>query len=188
MLGGLIGDKAILVAMKTNEDDTNTAYERAVNHEQRHASARTRCCAAAWPTSGGTAPGSRRRSRSWPPEADRRGMAGGPILLGPHRAKLAGPGYVKLAEPPESALALAVCELARDAGAAGCLYVARSEARAERLARAVSGFAPDIQVIVLPAWDCLPYDRFSPSPSIMARRIAALRDMTRPRRRQAGWS
>lgn len=29
VLGGLIGDRAILVAMKTNEDDTNTAYERA---------------------------------------------------------------------------------------------------------------------------------------------------------------
>ena len=28
VLAGLIGDKAILTAMKTNEDDTNTAYER----------------------------------------------------------------------------------------------------------------------------------------------------------------
>ena len=34
-----MGDRAILVAMKTNEDDTNTAYERAVNHEQKHSSA-----------------------------------------------------------------------------------------------------------------------------------------------------
>ncbi|HKS88114.1 MAG TPA: DUF892 family protein [Stellaceae bacterium] len=32
VMGGLIGDKAILQAMKTNEDDTNTAYERAVQH------------------------------------------------------------------------------------------------------------------------------------------------------------
>jgi uncharacterized protein (TIGR02284 family) len=32
VLGGLMGDKAILQAMKTNEDDTNTAYERAVKH------------------------------------------------------------------------------------------------------------------------------------------------------------
>ena len=39
VLGGLIGDRAILVAMKSNEDDTNTAYERAVNHEQKHPSA-----------------------------------------------------------------------------------------------------------------------------------------------------
>ncbi len=32
VLAGLMGDKSILTAMKTNEDDTNTAYERAVNH------------------------------------------------------------------------------------------------------------------------------------------------------------
>ena len=32
VLGGLMGDKTILQAMKTNEDDTNTAYERAVQH------------------------------------------------------------------------------------------------------------------------------------------------------------
>jgi rubrerythrin len=30
VLGSLIGDKAILVAMRTNEADTNTAYERAM--------------------------------------------------------------------------------------------------------------------------------------------------------------
>ena len=32
VMGGLMGDKAILQAMKTNEDDTNTAYERAASH------------------------------------------------------------------------------------------------------------------------------------------------------------
>ena len=105
-------------------------------------------------------------------------MSRGPLLLGPHRAKLTGPGSAKLAQPPESALALAVTELAREAGAVGCLYVARSEARAERLARAARGFDADLQVVVLPAWDCLPYDRFSPSPAVMGRRIAALREMT----------
>lgn len=30
MIGGLIGDNAIIKAMKTNEDDTNIAYERAL--------------------------------------------------------------------------------------------------------------------------------------------------------------
>lgn len=29
IIAGLVGDKAILMAMKTNEDDTNVAYERA---------------------------------------------------------------------------------------------------------------------------------------------------------------
>jgi uncharacterized protein (TIGR02284 family) len=32
MIGALMGDKAILSAMRTNEADTNTAYERAVDH------------------------------------------------------------------------------------------------------------------------------------------------------------
>jgi uncharacterized protein (TIGR02284 family) len=32
VLGGLVGDKAILSAMKSNEDDTNVAHERAVAH------------------------------------------------------------------------------------------------------------------------------------------------------------
>jgi hypothetical protein len=32
VMGSLMGDKAILTAMRTNEDDTNTAYERAVKH------------------------------------------------------------------------------------------------------------------------------------------------------------
>lgn len=31
-MGSLLGDKAILQAMRTNEDDTNTAYRRAVEH------------------------------------------------------------------------------------------------------------------------------------------------------------
>ena len=33
-IGSLFGDKAILEAMRTNEDDTNTAYGRAVGHAQ----------------------------------------------------------------------------------------------------------------------------------------------------------
>lgn len=33
VMAGLAGDKAILQAMKTNEDDTNTAYERATRHD-----------------------------------------------------------------------------------------------------------------------------------------------------------
>jgi uncharacterized protein (TIGR02284 family) len=35
VLANLIGDKAILTAMRSNEDDTNTAYERAVNYEDK---------------------------------------------------------------------------------------------------------------------------------------------------------
>ena len=33
LIGALIGDRAVLMAMKTNEDDTNTAYERVVKRD-----------------------------------------------------------------------------------------------------------------------------------------------------------
>ncbi len=33
VIAGLVGDRAILRAMKSNEDDTNRAYERAVNND-----------------------------------------------------------------------------------------------------------------------------------------------------------
>jgi uncharacterized protein (TIGR02284 family) len=39
VLGGLMGDKAILQAMKTNEDDTNTAYDRATEFKDAPAEA-----------------------------------------------------------------------------------------------------------------------------------------------------
>ena len=34
VIANLLGDQAILKAMKTNEDDTNTAYERSLNHKE----------------------------------------------------------------------------------------------------------------------------------------------------------
>ncbi|MCA1940681.1 MAG: ferritin-like domain-containing protein [Caenispirillum bisanense] len=40
-MADFFGDKAILQAMKTNEDDTNTAYERAAAHGEATPAART---------------------------------------------------------------------------------------------------------------------------------------------------
>jgi rubrerythrin len=36
-MGNLIGDRAILIAMSSNEIDTNTAYERLLNHSKKWA-------------------------------------------------------------------------------------------------------------------------------------------------------
>lgn len=41
VIAGLISDRAILMAMKTNEDDTNTAYERAVKRNDLPVAVRT---------------------------------------------------------------------------------------------------------------------------------------------------
>ena len=62
----------------------------------------------------------------------------------------------------------------RATAAGQLLHVARDAGRATLLAELVAFFAPELEVVVLPAWDCLPYDRVSPNPDIMARRLEAL--------------
>ena len=42
------------------------------------------------------------------------------------------------------------------------------------LADTVPLFAPEVEVLTLPAWDCLPYDRTSPALRVMAERLATL--------------
>ena len=81
-----------------------------------------------------------------------------------------------IAAEPEGLLAARLVELCAEAG--GALHVARSEARAARLARAARALEPDLTVVLLPAWDCLPYDRTSPSRQAMGQRMAALRALS----------
>ncbi len=54
------------------------------------------------------------------------------------------------------------------------IHVARDDKRLEAMRAALGFFAPDLVVLTLPAWDCLPYDRVSPNPEIVARRMATL--------------
>jgi transcription-repair coupling factor (superfamily II helicase) len=54
------------------------------------------------------------------------------------------------------------------------LFVARDGTRQMAAERALGFFAPEVTVIRLPAWDCMPYDRASPSGVVQARRTAAL--------------
>jgi transcription-repair coupling factor (superfamily II helicase) len=55
------------------------------------------------------------------------------------------------------------------------VHLASSDRRAEEIGRALAGLAPDTHVLVLPPWDCLPYDRASPGREIMGRRMGVLR-------------
>ena len=81
---------------------------------------------------------------------------------------------------PEGYDALVLAERAREAGRDSSLHVARDEQRLTALAEAVAFFAPDVEVITIPSWDCLPYDRVSPNAEVMARRIDALTRLTEP--------
>ncbi len=60
------------------------------------------------------------------------------------------------------------------------LHAARDDSRMARLAEALAFFAPDVEVLRFPAWDCLPYDRVSPNPEIVSERIATLARLLEP--------
>ena len=76
-------------------------------------------------------------------------------------------------------------DLARAAHGAGnsgrAVVLAADEAAMRALADTVPLFAPDVEVLTLPAWDCLPYDRASPALRVMAERMAALHALQAPR-------
>jgi transcription-repair coupling factor (superfamily II helicase) len=54
------------------------------------------------------------------------------------------------------------------------LQICADDARMARLASALAFFHPKLEVLTFPAWDCLPYDRVSPNPDIVSRRIDTL--------------
>ena len=62
----------------------------------------------------------------------------------------------------------------KNEGQGRVVFVARDEMRASNFADACKFFAPDLPVLVLPSWDCLPFDRVSPSRTSAARRASAL--------------
>ena len=74
---------------------------------------------------------------------------------------------------PEGADAFAFTKAVRKEKAPA-LFIARDDTRAAAFQSACRFFAPDIPVLMLPAWDCLPYDRVSPSQTLAARRAGAL--------------
>ena len=60
--------------------------------------------------------------------------------------------------------------------------MARDGQRLERLQDGLRFFAPEREVLVFPAWDCLPYDRLSPHPDIVAERLETLARLAAPRK------
>ena len=76
--------------------------------------------------------------------------------------------------------AVRLLEQVRANGPAGVVYVAGGERWAEQLAQAMRGLAPDLDICLLPPWDCLPCDSASPSREAMGRRMAVLRRISEP--------
>ncbi len=76
---------------------------------------------------------------------------------------------------PDGLLAALLGKLSTDsANHHGLVYVADDDQKLPELASALGFFAPFLEVLELPAWDCLPYDRVSPSNGVTAKRINTL--------------
>ncbi|MGL3605346.1 transcription-repair coupling factor [Rhizobium sp. G187] len=77
-----------------------------------------------------------------------------------------------LSHVPDGMDAFILAELARQGRPVA--YVVSDGQRLQNIEQTLSFAAPDIPVLSLPAWDCLPYDRVSPSADVSARRLSAL--------------
>jgi transcription-repair coupling factor (superfamily II helicase) len=88
--------------------------------------------------------------------------------------------HIRLFNAPDGFDALALAAIARRLAASSAqgpvtlVHLSRDGQRAQRLAEALAFVAPDVETIVLPAWDCQPYDRVSPNAAITADRMLAL--------------
>lgn len=54
------------------------------------------------------------------------------------------------------------------------VHIALNDARVAAIRAAIKFFAPHITPLIYPAWDCMPYDRISPSPRLIAERVATV--------------
>ena len=77
---------------------------------------------------------------------------------------------------PEGQDARVIADMARDLSRERrvLMHIALDEARANDLLELIRFFAPDVQCVYFPPWDCLPYDRVSPSADVVSARVAAL--------------
>ncbi|MFB2551540.1 transcription-repair coupling factor [Ensifer soli] len=95
------------------------------------------------------------------------------MIPGFHAASLAkATRELTIGPVPGGAEPLVLAELARGAGPVA--YILSDGQRIADVEQMLGFVAPDIPVLSLPGWDCLPYDRVSPSADVSARRLSAM--------------
>ena len=92
-------------------------------------------------------------------------------------ANLTGPASIAGAPFGADLIALVGALKARGGRA---VYVARDDKQAEAALKLAEFTEPTLDLVHLPGWDVLPYDRISPTPSVAARRCAALARLAQP--------
>ena len=81
---------------------------------------------------------------------------------------------VSLASHGEDALALANLALATKANKQPLVIICASAFDAQRLLEEIPYFAPNLSVHLLPDWETLPFDQFSPHPDLISERLTTL--------------
>jgi transcription-repair coupling factor (superfamily II helicase) len=86
---------------------------------------------------------------------------------------------VTVANVPDGAEAAALAQVAETGPKTGpaAVFVARDGGRLQQLAQALEFFAPGVETLEFPGWDCLPYDRVSPTSAVVARRMSTLAEL-----------
>jgi transcription-repair coupling factor (superfamily II helicase) len=85
---------------------------------------------------------------------------------------LADKSSFTLGNVPQGMEALVLAELAQ--AGTPIAYAVSDGQRIADLEQMLAFHAPSIPVLVIPGWDCLPYDRVSPSADVSARRLSAM--------------
>lgn len=71
--------------------------------------------------------------------------------------------------------AFVLAKILEEAGDKGpVLFIARDGQRVADIEQVIGFIMPDLPVLHIPAWDCLPYDRVSPGATVSAKRLSAL--------------
>ena len=113
-----------------------------------------------------------------------------PALIKSPAERLSPGRVLTLAGIADGAEGLVLADLARAIAsrakppAISIAVVCRDGPRMATLARALAFFAPDIEVLEFPAWDCLPYDRVSPHAAVVAQRMMTLARLARVQGRE----
>ena len=75
---------------------------------------------------------------------------------------------------PDGYLPVFLAETARKHAGRTILHVCSDDLRFDQLGEGLAHFAPDVEVLRFPAWDCLPYDRVSPTAEVTGERLKTL--------------
>ena len=93
-------------------------------------------------------------------------------FLDPKTVQSAAVAPLTVSNVPQGVDGFLLAELAREGRSVA--YIVSDGQRLADVEQVIGFAAPEIPVLNLPAWDCLPYDRVSPSADVSARRLAAL--------------